>query len=91
MHLSEEFEELLDQGRSTVEKYLKNEDGCPLFAYGLQEDGEFIAVLASEEYTNLHDAMGGALQVLLPWALEGKIVASVICAPIPSGGASWPA
>jgi hypothetical protein len=83
MRLSEELDELLEQGRSTVEKYISDEGTFPLFALALKEDDEVTAVLASNEFSCLEDGIGEVLKVLLPLAANKEVVATLICSPIP--------
>lgn len=85
MYLPEHLEMLLDYAKKVVKSSIEKEGRFSLFAIALKPSGETVPVMANEGFTETGAAIGAVLEVLIPWAKAGDIIASVICTPIPPG------
>ena len=90
MELTEEMDLLLERAEQAVHDSLKNENGFPVFALVLKDDGESVGLLA-EGFDELRAAIGGLLKQILPMVGEGDVAATLIGSsmPVDAVGDGW--
>lgn len=91
MELTEEMDLLLEEAEKAVQNSLKNENGFPVFALVLKDDGESVGLLA-DGFDELRAAIGGLLKQILPMVGQGDVAATLIGSSMPvdpDGGDGW--
>ena len=88
MELDTLRDEFLAEAETLIERFLKERGGFSLFALAKLTDGRTHPIQPTDEFPDMESAVAGVFQVLVPLARDNEIQASVICAPITTGGQS---